>query len=612
MIREENLKIKPTIEILARINKNSKEHNEEAFTRLYRYLLRPDIYYQAYKNLYANNGAATKGVNDDTADGFSEEKIAKIIASLKDETYQPNAVRRIYIKKSNGKQRPLGIPTFTDKLVQEALRMILEAVYEPVFLDCSHGFRPHRSCHTALTKIRYAFNGTRWFIEGDIKACFDNIDHTVLVSLISKKVKDAQLIQLIFKFLKAGYMEDWKYNATYSGTPQGGVISPLLSNIYLHELDKYVMTTLKPEFDQPAKQLRTHKYNITHHRLDRQRKLVNETTGATRKKYIKEYKDIRKEFLRTPSKSQTDKKLVYQRFADDFIIGINGNREDCLRIKGSLSGFISSALKMELSLEKTLITHSSQRARFLGYDIQVRRNNVIRPMKSAKVCTRRSLSNSVNLSVPFEDKLQKFILDKGVAKIKDGSFEPCHRQALVVCSDLEIIAVYNAELRGICNYYGIASDFYKLRYFGYLMEYSCLKTFASKYKSSISKVKRKFKDGRGRWCIPYETKAGKRYMYFAKYADSKKAWNPSDLIANAEVLYCYSTTTFESRLKAKVCELCGTFRSGRFEIHHINKVKNLKGKESWERMMLAKRRKTLVVCKECHYRIHNKKSLLNK
>ncbi|MDR0318889.1 MAG: group II intron reverse transcriptase/maturase, partial [Nitrososphaerota archaeon] len=243
--------MKPTMEILARINQNSKEHNEEAFTRLYRYLLRPDIYYQAYKNLYANNGAATKGVNDDTADGFSEEKIAKIIASLKDATYQPNAVRRTYIKKANGKQRPLGIPTFTDKLVQEALRMVLEVVYEPVFLDCSHGFRPHRSCHTALTKIRYVFNGIRWFIEGDIKACFDNIDHAVLVSLISKKVKDAQLIKLIYKFLKAGYMEDWKYNATYSGTPQGGVISPLLSNIYLHELDKYVMTTLKPEFDQP-------------------------------------------------------------------------------------------------------------------------------------------------------------------------------------------------------------------------------------------------------------------------------------------------------------------------------------------------------------------------
>jgi group II intron reverse transcriptase/maturase len=597
--------MKPTITILERINKNSKENNQETFTRLYRYLLRPDIYYTAYKNLYANNGAATKGINNDTADRFSETKIEEIITKLGNETYKPKAVRRTYRKKPNGKQRPIGIPTFTDKLIQEALRMVLEAVYEPVFMNCSHGFRPDKSPHTALTKIRYEFNGVRWFIEGDIKACFDNIDHTVLIKLISKKVKDTRLNKLIYKFLKAGYMEDWKYNETHSGTPQGGVISPLLANIYLHELDTYVMSILKPEFDQPAKQLRTKQYNIIHHKLDHQKKLIRQTTGAERQVYINEYKNMRKEFLKTPSKSQTDKKITYQRYADDFLIGINGNREDCQRIKNCLSKFIFSVLKMELSSEKTLIMHSSQRVRFLGYDIQVRRNDTVRPIKSSESYTKRTLSNSVNLSTPFKDKINKFILNKGVAKIKNGSFEPCHRSALIRCTDLEIISVYNAELRGICNYYGIASDFYKLRYFGYLMEYSCLKTFAGKYRSSISRVKRKFKDGRGGWCIPYETKTGRRYMYFAKYKDCKNVYKLSDLIVKADILYMYSTTTFESRLRAKVCELCGTSNSERFEIHHINKVKNLKGKALWERVMIAKRRKTIVVCTECHHKIHS-------
>lgn len=155
--------MQPTTEILERISKDSLTHKEEVFTRLYRYLLRPDIYYQAYQRLYTNKGASTKGINQDTADGFSEAKIEKIIQSLADETYQPTPVRRTYIaKKSNPKKkRPLGIPTFTDKLVQEALRMILEAIYEPLFLDCSHGFRPKRSCHTALDKLKYQFGGAR-------------------------------------------------------------------------------------------------------------------------------------------------------------------------------------------------------------------------------------------------------------------------------------------------------------------------------------------------------------------------------------------------------------------------------------------------------------------
>ena len=192
--------------ILERISKNSSKNKEEVFTKLYRYLLRPDLYYEAYRNLYANSGAATKGVNNDTADGFGEEKIAKIIQSLSDETYQPMPVRRTYIEKSNGKKRPLGIPTFTDKLVQEALRMVLQAVYEPVFLNCSHGFRPNRSCHTALAELKKEFTGARWFVEGDIKGCFDNINHEVLVGLINQKIKDARLIKLIHKFMKDGYV----------------------------------------------------------------------------------------------------------------------------------------------------------------------------------------------------------------------------------------------------------------------------------------------------------------------------------------------------------------------------------------------------------------------
>lgn len=600
--------MKPTTEILARISQNSLANKEEVFTKLYRYLLRPDIYFVAYKNLYANNGAATKGVNEDTADGFSEAKIDSIIKALADETYQPMPVRRTYIQKKNNRKklRPLGIPTFTDKLVQEVLRMILEAVYEPIFLDVSHGFRPKRSCHTALKQLRREFNGTRWFVEGDIKGCFDNINHTVLVGLLSNKIKDARITKLIYKFLKAGYLENWQYHKTYSGTPQGGIISPLLANIYLHELDKFVMK-LKSEFDTPGVGQITPEYRELHNEIKRLSHRLTKVTGEEREMVLAEYKPKRQKLMTIPCTAQTDKKLKYVRYADDFLIAVKGNREDCQWIKSKLAEFIGDTLKMELSEDKTLITHSSKCARFLGYDVRVRRSGKIKRGGPGHV-KMRTLNGGVELLVPLNDKIRQFVFTKGVAIQKeDGSMFPVHRKYLVGLTDLEIVSVYNAELRGICNYYGMASNFCKLHYFSYLMEYSCLKTLASKHKTSLSKIIDKFNDGTGKWGVPYETKMGSKRRYFANYADCKGKGSATDYISNAAIVYGYAVNTLENRLKAKVCELCGTTESDHYEVHHINKLKNLKGKERWEIAMIAKHRKTLVVCRDCHRSIIHKK-----
>lgn len=497
----------------------------------------------------------------------------------------------------------LGIPTFTDKLVQEALRMILEAIYEPLFLDCSHGFRPKRSCHTALDKLKYQFGGVRWFVEGDIKGCFDNINHDALVGFIGSKVKDARIVKLVYKFLKAGYLEDWVYHKTYSGTPQGGILSPLLANIYLHELDKFVMQ-LKDEFDTPEKGKITPEYRELHNRIKNLCYHIDRKNGVERESMIAECKTLRKQLLKTPCTAQADKKLKYIRYADDFIIGVKGSKEDCQWIKSKLSEFIGQTLKMELSEEKTLITHSSECARFLGFDVRVRRcEKVKRNKKGTKA---RTLNNHVELRVPFDDKIHNFIFSKGIAiQKKDGKLFPVHRNSLLRLTDLEIVTVYNDELRGICNYYGIASNFCKLKYLSYLMEYSCLKTLAAKHKSKISKVVAMYKDGTGEWGIPYETKKKAKRRYFANYMDCKDAKISTDCISNAAIIYGQSVTPLEKRLKARICELCGTTESERYEIHHINKLKNLKGKEPWEIAMLAKRRKTLVVCEHCHHLIHN-------
>lgn len=157
-------------------------------------MLKEDIYFVAYQKLYSNKGARTNGITEETTDGFNEEKVREIIKKLAMETYQPTPVKRVYIKKSNGKMRYLGIPSFMDKLVEKVLRLILEVVYEPIFSEKSHGFRPKKNCHTTLKDIKHAFPGTRGFIEGDVKGCFDSIEHETLIKFFRKKIKDARLI----------------------------------------------------------------------------------------------------------------------------------------------------------------------------------------------------------------------------------------------------------------------------------------------------------------------------------------------------------------------------------------------------------------------------------
>lgn len=591
------------MEILTKLQENSKKNHDEVFTRLFRYMLRPDIYFVAYHHLYSNKGAGTKGVSEDTADGFSEEYVARIIEALRTEAYCPKPVRRTYIQKANGKMRPLGLPTFTDKLVQEVMRMILEAVYEPVFSRHSHGFRPGRSCHTALAQIKHEFVGACWFIEGDIKGCFDNIDHTVLIQAIGRKVKDARFFKLIQLFLKAGYMEDWKYYGTYSGCPQGGILSPILANICLNELDNYI-EKLKKDFNVPTPYRTTPEYHaIAQKRTNIKRRIDRRESGEERDLLIAEYKNLSAELYKTPAKLCDDKKMKYVRYADDFLIAVNGSKEDCEWIKAKLTEFIQNELKMELSQEKTLVTHSNSPARFLGYDVRVRRDQQIKPWKK---CKQRTMNNTVELLIPLEDKIEKFLFSHDIVKQREdnGKLKPCRRTALLRLTDLEIVAIYDAELRGICNYYCLASNYRSLNYFSYLMEYSCLNTLAYKHRTKISKIYDQYRTGAKRWGIPYETKAGLKRWHLAKFneIDGKKC---EDIFPQAVTFYAKTKTTFEDRLKAKVCELCGKTDGERYEIHHVNKVKNLKGKEPWEQIMLAKRRKTMVVCHDCHQKIHH-------
>ena len=585
---------------MERISKNASEHKDGVYTRLYRYLLREDTYYLAYQKLYANNGASTKGIDRDTADGFGRRYVDKLIEELSNGTYRPKPVRRVYIRKPNGKMRPLGIPSFRDKLLQEVIRRFLEAIYEPNFSDFSHGFRPNRSCHTALKQAQVYFTGAKWFIEGDIKGCFDNIDHDVLIKILERKIKDSKFINIIRQFLKAGYMEDWDYHKTYSGTPQGGILSPILANIYLNELDRKIME-IKESFKQPHKRKYTYEYSVMKGRRDYQKAKLKKAKDEDKEEILRRIEYYTKELYRIPRTPADDKDISFVRYADDFIIAVKGSREDCVSIKAELAEFLTNELKLTLSEEKTLITHSSNKARFLGYNISVRRSQVIK--QNGQGCKQRTLNNKVELTIPF-DKIEKFMFERGIIRQTEADkFRPLHRKGWLYLPDYVIVERYNAEMRGIFGYYRLAVNYNYLGYFRYLMEYSCYATLAGKYNSSISKIVKKYKKGKV-WSVPYVTASGemreKRLVTLkdCRFNDCEDRITVHKYAPNA------TNATIRARLQRGVCELCGKKSDEPCEVHLVPSLKSLNGNELWEQIMLKSRRKTLVVCEECHKAIH--------
>ena len=382
-----------------------QEHSAQSgyvYDRLYRNLFNREFFLQAYQNIYASQGNMTAGTDGKTIDAMSLERVDRLIAALKDESYQPKPSRRTYIPKKNGKLRPLGIPSIDDKLVQEVVRMLLESIYENSFEDASHGFRPDRSCHTALRMIQNRFTRCKWFVEGDIKGFFDNIDHNVMIGILRKRIKDERFLRLIRKFLNAGYMEDNQLHQSYSGTPQGGIISPILANIYLDQFDKY-MAEYKKRFDRGNKRA----VNVEYHKLSAKRirlkrKLAKAQSEEEKQSLLESIRELDKVHKSIPCKNPMDtnfRRLQYVRYADDFLIGIIGAKEDAQAVKQEIGVYIAEQLKLELSEEKTLVTKATDRAKFLGFDIRVTpQSNHTKKTKSGS--TARNYSGHVMLEVP--------------------------------------------------------------------------------------------------------------------------------------------------------------------------------------------------------------------
>ena len=587
--------------VLNSLNEHSKDSSYK-FERLYRILFNEELFYVAYQKIASNGGSTTKGSDGRSIDEMSLARIETLIASLKDESYQPHPSRRVHIPKKNGKTRPLGIPAFEDKLVQEVVRMILEAIYEGHFETTSHGFRPKRSCHTALLHIQKTFSGAKWFIEGDIKGFFDNIDHDVLVGILRERISDDRFIRLIRKFLKAGYVEDWTFHNTYSGMPQGGIVSPILANIYLDKLDKYVKEYIR-HFDMGTKRRPGKESNdLANERKRTVRKLKKIKDGTEKAALVARLKAIEQERAAFPSGDEMDgsyRRLKYIRYADDFILGIIGSKEDALRIKEDIKSFLSESLALELSEEKTLITHTGKSAKFLGYEITVTRNNHQRRDVQGRL--RRTYGKRVRLNVSMATLRDK-LLEYGAMEIKlrNGKeiWKPKCRSGLIFNDDLEILDRYNRETVGFCNYYLIANNCVVLHNFRYIMEYSMYKTFAGKYRSTVRKINKKYRLNK-LFTVKYEQKGviKSRTFYKTSFKRRTTAFNGSCDIEPYSIADV-SRTNLTDRLKAEKCELCGA--TGKLIMHHVRNLKDLKGKESWKRLMSARKRKTIALCPSCH------------
>ena len=579
------------------------------FERLYRLMYNENLYALAYQNIAPNTGNCTKGADGQSIDGMSVKRIYSLIDRLKDESYRPHPAKRVYIPKKNGKKRPISIPAFDDKLVQEVIKMVLEAIYEGHFEKCSHGFRPHRSCHTALASISEGFDGTRWFIEGDIKGFFDNIDHDVMIGILGERIKDERFLRLIRKFLKAGYLEQWEFHGTYCGTPQGGVLSPILANIYLDKLDKYMVEYISSFNIGKARKRNPECKRIGSRKDKRVKKLKNERDRQKIAALRMEIKKLHREMQQHPATLDMDgdfKRMRYVRYADDFLIGVIGCKEDCVKAKEDIKDFLLDKLKLELSDEKTLITNGHDRAKFLGYEVTIRKTNKTR--KNKKGIAIRSLDHKTVLLLPFEVMREKLIGYKAMKIVREKGkekWESTPRPYLRSNDDLEILTRYNSEIRGIYNYYCLANNVNILNDFYYIMKESMYKTFSSKYESTVRKIINKYtKDKIFR--VQFEDSKGRMHERTLYHGGFK--WKPEARIDDAHLLPSYrgtQSTSLMARLKACECEYCGA--TDNLKMVHVRKLKDLKGLKEWERFMIARKRKTLAVCEKCYRKIHGKK-----
>ena len=562
---------------------------------VYRMLYNRELYLRAYTRLYSNDGAMTKGSTEETVDEMSQAKIDRLITRVRERKFRWTPVRRVHIPKKNGKTRPLGVTSWSDKLLQEVIRTLLENYYEPQFNDLSHGFRPGRGCHTALQHLQHTWKGTRWFIEGDIKGYFDTINHDRLMGILRENIKDERFLRLIAELLRAGYLEEWKYNQTFSGTPQGSVLSPLLSNIYRDKFDQYVTMTLIPQYTRGKVRRKNPEYEKLTKRIAQLRQ-QGDKEGA---------KHLRQQRNRISSKDPTDpnyRRIRYLRYADDFLIGFDGPKSEAGEIKQTIKQWLKENLQLDLSDAKTLITHAVEgAARFLGFDIVNQQENT--QLTDGK----RRINGYLGLRVPSS------VVENHCARYMQNG-RPKHRSELIKNSDYSIVATYQAEYRGIVQYYLPAHHVYSLNKLHWAMRRSLLNTLAAKHRTKATAMRARYEtwtttaEGETLRCLQVQVEREGKPPLIAQFGGIALKRQPLAILDDHPPEIWNRGTELLERVLADTCELCESQKD--VEVHHVKKLADLKKRRGgrkpsqWMVHMIARQRKTLVVCRCCHEAIH--------
>jgi len=586
------------------IGELAKSDPSRSFKRLYRMLCDEAWLSEAWKRIRHNKGSKTAGVDGQTRDDVDETVITRLAEKLRKEEFRPTPVRRVYIPKANEKKRPLGIPTIQDRIVQSALKMTLEPIYEQDFRNSSHGFRPKRSCITALRNVSNRFPRSTWIIEGDITGCYDNIHHGRLLSILRRKCRDEKLLRLINSFLKAGYLEHWKFQRTYSGTPQGGIVSPLLANIYLHEFDKFMEDTLKAnpkkESHQESNARRTKESRRTENRITKLRSWLKmgkkwsqwskrdegkPISEEEREQIIKELKALEKEQRKIPS-LKTRSVKGYTRYADDYLITLQQHsKAEAEEVKEKIGIFLKTHLYLEQNQEKTLITHPSEKVKFLGYNLR------------SKGGRRKGL----RLEIPKE-------ATGGLLKDVERLCELHH------INETDLILKVNDKVRGWMNYYRYASAPQRT-FSGILSKVFWLVShyLATKHKTSIPKIMRVYskpvtKNGRTRKTIRklVKGKAIELWVFPPKTESiNKVGWSQPEIDEIARTIHGWAQgRSAERKMEALEeanyqCQECGTTED--LQAHHKGGLREYQGTKNLGRAGEAK--EIIVLCRNCHLKI---------
>lgn len=582
---------------------------------LYRLMFIPEMYVIAYEKIKSKPGNMTKGADGSTIDGFSMASIEEIISKMRDESFQFQRARRVYIPKKSGGKRPLGVGNATDKVVQAVVKTILEAIYDspagPTFREHSHGFRPGRSPHTALQEIKKTWHGATWIIEGDIKGCFDNIDHDVLIEILKKRIHDDRFINLIRKALTAGYLEfNVPVNAVV-GTPQGSVLSPILANIYMHELDVFVEAKREQNEVRGKKKISTEYKKLTE-RIYKLRKLLSATTNEEHRSVIT--KSIQAEVAARACVpvSKEDGSFVtvkYVRYADDWIVGINGPKALASKLKAEIGEFLANTLRLTLSVEKTHIRHAkSEEAFFLGTRVKIGNDSAWR-VKYVKGITREEGTKFARrttgwhpwLAAPIQKIVQR-LAEKGFC-YPDGRPRRMHR--MTVLDDDQIVAMYKSVMLGYSNYYSFVDNRYRMHRIAYIMRYSCASTLASKHRITLSQAFARYGyDLR----VKVETKSGTFYRSL-DIPDTFRRTNKF-MVGDSGQRGADWNLQFWWKLRSRSklglnCVICGNDQQ--VEMHHIRHVRKTGSQlVGFHRLMAVVNRKQIPVCTDCHDKIHSR------